>query len=274
MNMIYGKNANNSNFSSDKYLYINNCGYFENMTKMNVSRKDGRVDYQLIYVKSGSITAFTQKGEITLSSGDVMLYRPNVPQHYSITDTTTFFWIHFSGTEAERLLSFFKNDLYSVGELYEFEKLCKSLYIDYNITNRYNEMIYEGRLISLFGELSTRINGVNVKDMRNFSKIQRALMSINENYRSCPSNDELAKLCNMSRYYFIKVFKETVGVTPQKYRTSLIISKSKQLLENTDHNVNEIAQLMGFDDAMYFSRLFKRSVGVSPTDHRKATINR
>ncbi len=271
--MIYGKNANNSNFSSDKYLYINNCGYFENMTKMNILRKNGRVDHQLIYVKSGSIMAITEKGEIALTSGDVFLYRPNVPQHYRITDTTTFFWIHFSGTEAERLVSFFKDDVYSVGELYELEKFCKSFYIDYNTVNRYNELIYEGRLISLFGELSRRISGINIKDNASFSKIQKALVLMNENYRAGYSNEELAKTCNMSKYYFIKVFKETVGVTPQKYHTSLIISKSKQLLENTDYNVNEIAQLLGFDDAMYFSRLFKKSVGMSPTDHRKASIN-
>ena len=93
---------------------------------------------------------------------------------------------------------------------------------------------------------------------------------MNENYRVGHSNEELAKICNMSKYYFIKVFKENVGVTPQRYHTSLIVTKSKQLLENTDYNVSQIAELMGFEDTMYFSRLFKKSVGMSPTDYRKS----
>lgn len=270
MNMIYGKNAKNSNYNSEKYLHINNCGYFENITKMNISRKDGRVDHQLIYIKSGSMRFFTEKGELTLSDGEVFLYRPHIPQYYSIEQTTTFFWVHFSGTEVERILSFFKEDHYYVGELYELEKFCKSLYIDYNTVNRYNDLIYEGRLISVFGELSQRIGGINIRSNGGFSKIQKALIFMNENYRVGYSNEELAKICNMSKYYFIKVFKENVGVTPQRYHTSLIVTKSKQLLENTDYNVSQIAELMGFEDTMYFSRLFKKSVGMSPTDYRKS----
>jgi len=40
-------------------------------------------------------------------------------------------------------------------------------------------------------------------------------------------------------------------------------------LENTEYNIGEIAEIVGYDNPLYFSRVFKKEYGVSPAQYRK-----
>ena len=46
-------------------------------------------------------------------------------------------------------------------------------------------------------------------------------------------------------------------------------SKIIQLLQNTQYNINEIAQIIGYDNPLYFSRVFQKTKGISPSESRK-----
>ena len=111
MPLYYGKQSSSSDRESDRYVCVNNCGYFEDLTDMQVERPSGRVDYQLIYIKSGAMRFFGTEGELRLGEGTVFLYRPGVPQRYCVDrEATSFFWIHFTGREIASMLSFFTKD--------------------------------------------------------------------------------------------------------------------------------------------------------------------
>ena len=51
------------------------------------------------------------------------------------------------------------------------------------------------------------------------------------------------------------------------------MSNAKNLLGNTTYNINEIAQIVGYENQLYFSRLFRKNVGVSPSEYRKQNWN-
>ena len=40
------------------------------------------------------------------------------------------------------------------------------------------------------------------------------------------------------------------------------------LIENTDYNITQVAEAVGYDNSMYFSRLFKKHTGMSPTEYK------
>ena len=73
----------------------------------------------------------------------------------------------------------------------------------------------------------------------------------------------------MSISWFIRNFKEYTEATPTQYIQSLRISNAQTLLETTNYNVSEIAQILGYDDPFYFSRVFKKQSGLSPSEFRK-----
>jgi AraC family transcriptional regulator, transcriptional activator of pobA len=61
-----------------------------------------------------------------------------------------------------------------------------------------------------------------------------------------------------------KICMETFGYSPSELKNNVIIIEAKYLLLNTNNNVTEIANSIGFDDSAYFSRFFKKHTKKSP----------
>lgn len=71
------------------------------------------------------------------------------------------------------------------------------------------------------------------------------------------------------RQIFIRNFKLYTGFTPMQYILSKRIYNAEALLQNTQYNITEIAQIVGYDNPLYFSRIFKKLKGISPSEYRK-----
>ena len=269
MPVYFSYGAKSSEFVSDRYLQINNCGFCVGLDSTKIVRPNGRKDYQLIYVSSGQLE-FEHEGKIQLlTGGNVYLFPPDMPQRYRVNGvTTTFYWIHFSGTAAPELLQQLSEGWNKTGELPEFERFCRSFYTACKTSSQPNILYYEGQLISLFATIAEKAGRSALP--QNARKIDAALLAINRDISVRLSNDELAKLCGLSRFYFIKLFKSSTGTTPQQYYAQQAIETAKGLLEHTDYTIAAIAPLCGIDDNFYFSRLFKKHTGLSPADYRNA----
>ena len=57
--------------------------------------------------------------------------------------------------------------------------------------------------------------------------------------------------------------------TPMHFILQKRICNAEALLLNTEYNINEIAQIVGYDNALYFSRIFKKIKGISPSEYHK-----
>jgi len=82
------------------------------------------------------------------------------------------------------------------------------------------------------------------------------------------SLDELAKISMMSKFHFLRAFRQAFGVAPHKFLTKVRIDKAKGLLQS-NLEVAKIGKIVGISDASSFSRLFKNETGVYPTQFRK-----
>jgi len=96
-----------------------------------------------------------------------------------------------------------------------------------------------------------------------------AISKIHTDYARKLTLEELADLCNVSKYYFCRVFKRTMGVTPIQYMSEFRINLAEQMLKDLKNSIAEIAWRCGFDDVSYFSRCYKRLKGCSPQSVRK-----
>ena len=54
-----------------------------------------------------------------------------------------------------------------------------------------------------------------------------------------------------------------------QYIVSLRISTAKGYLDNSNKAINEIANIVGYDNPLYFSRLFKKHTGITPSEYKK-----
>ncbi len=90
-----------------------------------------------------------------------------------------------------------------------------------------------------------------------------------ENVNREISIDELASLCNISRFHYIRTFKKCFGDTPYKYLMKVRLSIAKLLLENTNLPITEISSKSGFFTPNRFSEVFKQKVKLTPTEYRR-----
>jgi two-component system, response regulator YesN len=100
--------------------------------------------------------------------------------------------------------------------------------------------------------------------------VKRARNYIREQYTNPDLTlDSLAQSLQVSPVYLSRTIKQELGTSFVSLITKMRIKKAISLLNSTDLQMNEIAELVGYDSQHYFSTAFKKAVGVSPNKYRK-----
>lgn len=81
--------------------------------------------------------------------------------------------------------------------------------------------------------------------------------------------EELAEMAGMSRYYYMRSFKQLNGRSVMDYLSELRINQAKVLMENPKMKLRDIAKQVGYQDEYYFIRKFKQQVGIPPATYMK-----
>jgi AraC family transcriptional regulator len=81
--------------------------------------------------------------------------------------------------------------------------------------------------------------------------------------------ESMAKRAMMSRFHFSRVFKETTGISPERFLAALRIEQAKKLLLDTTTSVTSVCFGVGYRSLGTFTRLFAEFVGISPSGFRK-----
>ncbi len=79
----------------------------------------------------------------------------------------------------------------------------------------------------------------------------------------------LAEKAGYTESYLSRKFHQEMGCSITDYIQQSKIERSKFLLSNSEHTVDEISDLLCFSSRSYFSNVFKKIVGESPTQYRK-----
>ncbi|WP_433620595.1 helix-turn-helix domain-containing protein [Paenibacillus cellulositrophicus] len=102
--------------------------------------------------------------------------------------------------------------------------------------------------------------------------VERAMEYVKENYDSDVSLERCAEDLGTSPFTLSKAFKHIADINFIDYLIQLRIEKAKELLDDTDMKVGEIALQIGYQPS-YLNRLFKKLVGVTPGQYRERKAN-
>jgi AraC-like DNA-binding protein/ligand-binding sensor protein len=128
------------------------------------------------------------------------------------------------------------------------------------------------RLLEVFGQhISMAVDRIAVQtDNAEPPPIKKAKQFIEERKTENISMRDVAKVVNVSTFYFCKMFKKATGLTFTEYLSHVRIAKAKSLLLNPNLRVSEIAYDIGYQSLTHFNRTFHRVVGQSPSAYRRA----
>lgn len=82
--------------------------------------------------------------------------------------------------------------------------------------------------------------------------------------------DSLAKFCSMSRRTLTRHFLAATGMTIGEWLNSERLQRSQELLECTDHSIEVVSSMSGFQSPISFRQSFKARFDVSPSEWRRA----
>lgn len=261
-------------------ISVSCCGNYRLITKNQLPtyRPKGRLDYQLIYIASGTAHFFFDHKEkdTMIPAGTFVLYRPKEYQKYIYygSDHTEAFWIHFSGTKVKSILREYNisddTRIFRTGTQFVYSELFKNIIGEIQQKKIGYELIIEAYLKQLLVLISRNKESSESKAKTYVQReISLAQEYFSDHYTQDISIDDYAASRGMSISWFIRSFKETTGVTPLQFILSQRTANAQTLLESTDYSINEISSLVGYDNPLYFSRLFSKQKGMSPRKYRE-----
>ena len=250
------------------FCYSSNCHY------SNYSK--GRKVSGIVYCLSGSVLYSFSSSEITLHPGEMLF----LPENAEYTIDTT-------GKEP------FHHITVNFNILPEDLKLL----IPWNFNERANDMIAQdtvgikdllehlldiwnrkthGYLVmtkALVYEITYKYFKLLTKRYINddYDKLKPAKQLLDEQYANNIAISDLAAVCGFSETHFRRLFQKTFHCSPTEYRLNKRLLHAKELLLSSELTINEIAVIVGFEDANYFSRIFKLHVGMSPSKYSADT---
>ena len=266
---IHTGNKDTTNFTSEKYLQINSCGFQEAVkTDYKVLRSAGRVDYHLLYVLDGKVIVIYGGQKYELTAGDWVLYPPFEKHEYLFLkqDAGRTFWVHFTGCAAKEILAdtgVFAGVTFQKPSSHAIEYF-QSLVREKQLSGYIHETAENALLMQALTCLSRK----NKKDGNDLSGLEDVILWMHEHYKEPYHQADYARMCALSEGRFAHKFKAHTGFSPGQYYIAIRMKKAKELLSDTNLPVSNVADAVGYDNALYFSRLFRNFQGMSPSAYR------
>ncbi|PQP82417.1 DNA-binding response regulator [Paenibacillus sp. PCH8] len=118
--------------------------------------------------------------------------------------------------------------------------------------------------------------GCEIMDKKRLTDVKQAISKAREfislNLAENLTLQSCAQSVHLSPSYFANAFKKETGLTLIQYITKLRMERAKDLLV-AGVQVQEICQMLGYEDRPYFSGLFKKYCGMTPTRFRQMYLN-
>lgn len=262
-------------------LIVTCCGTYRLKTKerLPTRRPRGSLDYQLIYVASGKTHFYFHGEERIVNAEQMVLFQPRQEQHYEYfaSDKPEVYWIHFTGGDVKNILRHFNIPLdepvFYSGNSSTYTYLFKEIIHELQSCRvGYQELLemYLKQILLLI-ERSREERKPTVSSFIQ-DEMELARRYFTEHYNEDINIEEYAKSRGMSFSWFSRNFKQLTAKSPMQYVVSVRINNAASLLGCSSYNINEVSNIVGYDNPLYFSRIFKKVKGVSPSEYKKSLL--
>ncbi len=134
------------------------------------------------------------------------------------------------------------------------------------------ECNFSDRLKQIKYENIRKINNLNFRKHstrnENFRRILRSVEFMNDSLNGEITLEKLAVSANLSKYHYLRLFKNIYNVTPLEYLSIRRVLKAKELLKETDLSITDISYGLGFKNLSHLSFEFRKRTGITMREFR------
>lgn len=232
---------------------------------------------EIFAVKDGSLNFFLNEKKYHLQAGDFVLVNSNeVHSIYAPDPNETivlqiplgsfagyyteeqFIWFsHSEKSDDERIFSLL-NEMYEQNTEcrmgYELQMLSCFYQLEYLLVTRYRKLEVHEELLK------------NTKQLKRLGVITGYLK---EHYTEDISLEKLAGIFGYSPSYLSRMFQKYAKINYKDYLQSVRFEHAVKELEETEHQIGDIALNHGFPNSKAFSNLMRKKYGYLPNEYRK-----
>ena len=249
-------------------------------------------EFEIIYVRSGFLTVSISGESYIGKTGDAFVVSPgNLHLMGSQTGTVDYYTFLFP----LKYISFRTDDMLDEKLLEPLnsghlmicprvndtaKELCEQLIKIYEAKNDESESKIttqvRTKIILLQFILEMWKKGFVIEnDTSGRNTVEKEMVSyIQQNFTGKISLREFGEQFHLSEKYISRYFKEHFHITLSQYVTYLRLEHAKQLLQDTDIPVTDVAMQSGYQNVSYFIRSFHKAYAVSPLKYRKNNYSR
>lgn len=215
--------------------------------------------YVISVVMQGTVTVCLENREAACSRGDVFIIPP-----YAVHSVR-------QGRDARLLSMCIGTAFIEETDIETAEEIVQDLLRDVSLQGIFGKEQGEKLPASLRAVYRLRDNGR--KEMEAGMKILTDKI-ISHPEQELPIEAMAADIF-VSKYYLIRKFKNSIGMTPHRFCIQNRIRKSQRMLDK-EKTISGIATEMGFYDQSHFDKAFQKIVGISPSEyvHSKKQIGK
>lgn len=262
-------------------LVLGRYNYNEVGKELKMHRHEGMIE--ICYLDRGSQHYQIESKQYMLKGGDLLITPPSLLHGTSgyPEEKGCLYWMIIKMPEKQEKIS----NLSSFESQYLMKRLLAISYIQFrgaanikiilnNIFNAYQKVDGPLRKIGVFNYiLEFLLQVIYYGECRNkgeiSEKIKFVCTYIEENILEQILLEDLADRSGLSLSRFKHRFKEETGIPPAEYILRKKIDRSKEMIQNTDLAIQDIAYTLDFSSSPYFATVFKRFIGMTPLEFRK-----
>ena len=250
---------------------------FEGKDGKYIRDKHWHRSVEIFAVKDGSLNFFLNEKKYHLQAGDFVLVNSNeVHSIYAPDPNETivlqiplcsfagyytveqFIWFsHSEKSDDERIFSLL-NEMYEQNTEcrmgYELQMLSCFYQLEYLLVTRYRKLEVHEELLK------------NTKQLKRLGVITGYLK---EHYTEDISLEKLAGIFGYSPSYLSRMFQKYAKINYKDYLQSVRFEHAVKELEETEHQIGDIALNHGFPNSKAFSNLMRKKYGYLPNEYRK-----
>jgi len=233
-------------------------------------------DYEICYVVQGELHWWVNDKTYIVKRGDYFVTKPSEPHGgvNGVMQRCEIYWIQFNGRHIQQALldGFSSINHRAFPASQSMSSVFYRLMDEQQNTKPYAALLSHVTvheiLIDLVRSYQAFIDELNRRSVGYTPEIANSLQWIEEHLAEKLTVSLIAATVGMSASYFQKRFLTEVGMPPAEYWTQQRIKHAKQLLEQNDQSISDIAFLLGFASSQYFSTVFKKYTGLTPSQYQ------
>ena len=248
-------------------------------------------EMEIIYVTQGSVIISVGNTEFTPQKGDIILVHPqtihSIRQHddgsaryYTILFRFSMLESGADDTCREKYLEPIRSRGLLMPEYLTkdhplhtaLEPLIQKLLIDPHHQRFHDELMIKARVFEMMYHIvpyCRQADKTTACEDIVYEKLKRSLIYLEKNYSENITVEKMASICNYSKSYFSKLFKQLTGDSFAQYLKNYRLEVAADRIRSEKTKISEIAMGCGFTNLSYFSRAFYEKYRSTPSDFRK-----